>query len=102
MRIAINTRFLLPNKMEGFGWYTYETVKRIVLSHPEHEFYFFFDRKFDDAFLFADNVVPVVIGPPARHPILFKIWFNRSVTKAIKKHQIDRQPGHLAHTHAPT
>ena len=89
MRIAINTRFLLPNKMEGFGWYTYETVKRIVLSHPEHEFCFFFDRKFDDTFLFADNVVPVVIGPPARHPILFKIWFNRSVTKAIKKYQID-------------
>ena len=89
MRIAINTRFLLKNKMEGFGWFTYETVKRIVQNHPEHEFIFLFDRDFDDQFIFSDNITPVVIGPPARHPILFKIWFDRSVTKALKKHRAD-------------
>ena len=36
MRIGINTRNLIPNKMEGFGWYTYEVVKRLVENHPEH------------------------------------------------------------------
>ena len=89
MRIAINTRFLLPHKMEGFGWFTYEVVKRIVQQHPEHEFFFFFDRKFDSKFIFSDNVTPIVLHPQARHPILFKIWFNYSVTKALKKHNID-------------
>lgn len=89
MRIAINTRFLLKGKMEGFGWFTYETVKRMVLSHPEHTFIFFFDRKYDEQYLFAENVVPVVLNPPARHPILFKIWFDYSVTKALKKHKAD-------------
>ena len=44
MRIAINTRFLLSDKMEGFGWFTYEVVKRISEQHPEHTFLFFFDR----------------------------------------------------------
>ena len=44
MRIGINTRFLLSSKMEGFGWYTFEIAKRLVLNHPEHEFVFFFDR----------------------------------------------------------
>lgn len=86
MNIAVNTRFLLPTKMEGFGWYTYETIKRIVVAHPEHTFYFFFDRKFDPKFVFAENVKPVILNPPARHPILFKIWFNYSVTKALKKY----------------
>ena len=85
MKIAINTRLLLKNKLEGIGWFTMETLKIIVLKHPEHEFYFLFDRKFEPSFIFAKNVTPVVIGPPARHPILFKIWFNHSVTRALKK-----------------
>lgn len=89
MRIAINTRFLLPHKMEGFGWYTYEITKRLVENHPEHTFIFFFDRKFDPKFVFGDNVEPVVLNPPARHPILFKIWFNWSVKRALKKHKAD-------------
>jgi glycosyltransferase involved in cell wall biosynthesis len=89
MNIAINTRFLLSRKMEGFGWFTYEVVKRMVEHHPEHQFYFFFDRAYDEKFVFADNIIPVVLHPQARHPILFKIWFDFSVTKALKKYNID-------------
>lgn len=89
MRIAINTRFLLKHKMEGFGWFTYEIVKRIVEAHPEHDFIFFFDRSFDKKFIFADNVKPVVLYPQARHPVLFKIWFDYSITKALKKYKAD-------------
>ncbi len=89
MRIGINTRFLLSSKMEGFGWYTYEVVKRMVETHPEHEFVFFFDRPFDEKFVFGKNVTPVVLFPPARHPLLFVWWFEHSIRKALKKYQID-------------
>ncbi|MGM0478348.1 MAG: glycosyltransferase family 4 protein [Bacteroidota bacterium] len=89
MRIAVNTRFLLSHKMEGFGWYTYETISRIVNNHPEHEFVFFFDRPFDEKFVFGDHVKPVVLQPPARHPLLFKIWFNYSVALALKRYRCD-------------
>ena len=89
MRIGINARFLLSNKMEGFGWFTYEVVKRITIQHPEHEFVLFFDRKYDSKFIFAQNVKPVVLSPQARHPILFKIWFNFSISRALKKYKID-------------
>lgn len=89
MRIAINTRFLLPHKMEGFGWYTYEVVKRMVEYHPEHEFIFFFDRPYDKKFIFGKNVTPVVLNPPARHPILFIGWFEVAVHKALKKYNAD-------------
>lgn len=75
--------------MEGFGWFTYETVKRIVVAHPEHQFVFFFDRPYDEKFVFADNVTAIVLKPQARRPILFKIWFNYSVKKALQKHNID-------------
>ncbi|MCC6701594.1 MAG: glycosyltransferase family 1 protein, partial [Fluviicola sp.] len=89
MRIGINTRFLLSSKMEGFGWYTFEVVKRMVLAHPEHEFVFFFDRAFDPKFIFAENVKPVVLFPPARHPFLFIWYFDFALKKALKREHID-------------
>lgn len=89
MRIAINTRFLLKSKMEGFGWFTYEVVKRLVEQHSEHTFILFFDRPYDPKFVFGSNVVPVVLNPPARHPILFIYWFEVAVRRALKKYQAD-------------
>ena len=89
MKIAVNTRFLLSGKMEGFGWYTYEITKRMVEQHPEHEFIFFFDRPFDPKFIFASNVTPVVLNPPARHPVLFIYWFEFAVRRALKKVKAD-------------
>jgi glycosyltransferase involved in cell wall biosynthesis len=76
MNIAVNTRLLIRNKLEGIGWFTCESLKRITTRHPEHRFYFIFDRPFDEEFLFSDNVIPIVQSPPARHPLLFLIWFE--------------------------
>lgn len=89
MRIAINTRFLLPARMEGFGWYTYEVCRRLVHGHPEHTFIFFFDRPYDPKFIFGDNVIPVVLKPQARHPVLFYLWFEFAITKALRRYRAD-------------
>ena len=89
MKIAVNTRLLLKDRLEGIGWFSYEVLKRITRNHPEHEFLFIFDRPYDSEFIFADNVKGVVIGPPARHPILFYIWFGISIPHLLKKHQVD-------------
>lgn len=89
MRIAINTRLLLKGKMDGIGWFTAETASRIVRMHPEHTFYFLFDRKPDPSFLFADNVVPVVLCPQARHPVLWYLFFEWAVPLALKRYKID-------------
>ena len=89
MRIAINTRLLILGKLDGIGWFTAETTRRIVLQHPEHEFYFFFDRTPSSEFIFAPNVHPIILHPPARHPILWYIFFEYSVTHALKKYNID-------------
>lgn len=75
--------------MEGFGWFTFEVVKRMVENHPEHTFLFFFDRAYDNHYLFAPNIVPVVLRPPARHPILFVLWFEFAVKCALKKYKAD-------------
>jgi len=85
MRIAINTRFLLKDKLEGIGWFTFETLKRMVRNHPEVEFHFIFDREYDESFVFGDNVTPHVLFPPARHPFLWYVWFQFGIPRLLKK-----------------
>ncbi|MBA3648170.1 MAG: glycosyltransferase family 4 protein [Chitinophagales bacterium] len=85
MKIAVNTRFLITEHLEGIGWFTYETLKRITQQHPEHEFYFFFDRKFSNEFIFSSNIHPQILSPPARHPLLWYWWFEVAVPRALKR-----------------
>jgi len=89
LKIAVNTRLLLKNKLEGIGWFSYETLKRITTQHPEHQFYFIFDRKFDESFIFSPNITPIVLPPQARHPLLYYLWFEKSIPRALKKIQPD-------------
>lgn len=87
--IGINARNILGSKMEGFGNYSYELVRRITENHPEQTFVLFFDRAVDSKFEFSSNVQKVVLFPPTRHPLLWILWFEWSLKKAIKKHQIE-------------
>lgn len=89
MRIGINTRFLLKDRLEGIGVYTQEVSQRLARLYPEHEWYFLFDRAFDDSFITSDNITPIVTFPPARHPFLWYWWFEKSLPKTFEKHQID-------------
>jgi glycosyltransferase involved in cell wall biosynthesis len=85
MKVAVNTRLLLSDKLDGIGWFTFETLRRLVKDHPEVEFHFIFDRPFSSEFIFGKNVVPHVIGPPARHPILMRIWYDTMVPMVLKR-----------------
>ena len=89
MVIAVNTRLLLKGKLEGIGWFTLETLKRITINHPEHQFIFIFDRPFNQEFIFAENITPVVIGPPTRHPVLWYLWFEYQIPRVLKKYNAD-------------
>ncbi|HET6245756.1 MAG: glycosyltransferase family 4 protein [Bacteroidetes bacterium] len=89
MIIAVNTRLLIKNKLEGIGRFAYETLSRITVQHPEHTFVFIFDRNYEKEFIFSSNVIPVIIGPQARHPILFFLWFEFSVKKILAKYKAD-------------
>lgn len=85
MNIAVNTRLLLKDKLEGIGQFSYESLKRITQSHPEHHFYFIFDRKFDPFFVFSDNITPVVAHPQARHPYLWYLFFEHGIPFQLRK-----------------
>jgi len=89
MIIAVNTRLLLPEKLEGIGWFTRETLSRITCEHPEHQFLFIFDRPYANEFIFSDNVTPIVLSPPTRHPVLWFIWFELQIPRILRKYKAD-------------
>lgn len=89
MKIAVNTRFLLPHKLEGIGWFTFEIFKRLTRQHPEIEWLFLFDRKFSDEFIFAENVRGRVVSPQARHPALWYWWFEQSLPAVLRREKPD-------------
>ena len=52
MVIAVNTRFLL-DELEGYGYFIHELFKILVRKHPEHQFYFLFDRAYSEKYFFS-------------------------------------------------
>ncbi|MEA3494556.1 MAG: glycosyltransferase family 1 protein [Bacteroidota bacterium] len=89
MKIAVNTRFLIKDKLEGIGVFTFETLKIITEKYPEHKFYFLFDRKVDKEFIFSKNIEAIIVHPQARHPFLWYLWFEWSLPKVLKKINAD-------------
>lgn len=89
MNIAVNTRLLLPGKLEGLGRFSYEVLVRIVKEHPEHNFIFIFDREYSEEFVFAKNITPVIAHPQARHPVLWYLFFDWGIPKILRKHKSD-------------
>ncbi len=85
MKIAINTKFLADPNLEGFARFTYEIAKRLVEAHPEDQFYFLFDRKYDSSFIFGTNEKPLIVYPQARHPFLWYIWYEFSSRRVLEK-----------------
>lgn len=88
-KIAVNARTLRKGEMDGIGWVTYHVLKRIVPAHPEIEFHFFFDCGIEQSFLFAPNIVPHNLVPPAKHALLNIVWFEFLVPARLKKIKAD-------------
>lgn len=75
----------MPGKLDGIGWFTYETLRRITRDHPDTHFYFLFDRKYAEDVVFSDNVTPVILSPPTRHPFLWYIWLEWRVRRVLRR-----------------
>lgn len=83
MRIAINARLLLPDRLEGIGWFAHETIRRMVQGHPEHRFVLLFDRSPSPEFAYGANAEAVVLRPQARHPLLWYLWFEWAMARYL-------------------
>lgn len=89
MRIALNARHLIKNRLEGIGTVTNEVMSRIVRDHPDDQFDYFFDRKIDRDFIHGSNVNGLFFFPPTRLPVLLRYWLNHPVKKTLHRNKPD-------------
>lgn len=85
MKIAVNTRLVIKNKMDGIGLFTWQTFSLLANQHPEIDFYFLFDRKPDEEFITAKNVHPIIVHPITKHIYIFPYWYQIALKRVLKK-----------------
>lgn len=89
MRIAVNARYMMKDRLEGIGTVTHEVMKRMVHAHPDDRYDYYFDRSFQPQFIHAPNVTGHSFFPPARLPILIRYWMDHPVKKHLKRNGHD-------------
>ena len=89
MRIGISARLLGKKITEGVGRYTHEVIKSLSHQYPEDEFVLYVDQKDIDTSDYGSNVSchNLIIQP--RHPILWQIWFEYLIPRALRQDSID-------------
>lgn len=75
--------------MEGIGWFSFEVIRRLAAAHKEVQFIYAFDRPFEERFITSDNIKPVVLRPPARHPLLFWLFFEWAIPRLVHREKPD-------------
>jgi len=89
LNIAVNTRVLIKDKLEGIGKFKFEILRRLVLLRPDDTFFFIFDHTPHPEFLFAPNVIPVRAFPPSKSPLLLDIYFELAIPRILRKVKAD-------------
>ena len=87
MKIAINCWVLRNKQLDGIGYFTVNTISRIIKDRPEVEFMILCDKNFTENYFDFPNARKYKIFPPWRHPVLY-IWYMEVVLPLfLRKHQ---------------
>lgn len=89
MRIGVNARLLVNNRMEGIPRYIFETTCQMATDHPEDIFILFFDRKVAGLPPVPSNVEFVIVPWHARHPVLWHLWLEYMLPFYFRRYDID-------------
>ena len=76
MKIAINCWVLRNKQLDGIGYFTVNTIQRMIVAHPEVSFVLLCDRNFHEDYFKGENVVIKRIFPPYRHPLLYVFFLE--------------------------
>lgn len=86
MKIAINARFSGLEYLEGYGRFTNGLVDALTDLDTKEEIYLMYDRQP----VTPPAALPFLVkGPKARHPFLWKLWYDLSLPSMAKKIKAD-------------
>ena len=89
MRIAINTRFSNYAYEEGYGRFTREIAGRLAGIDSPDDYLFVYDRALNAGLPAGRRVSAHVVGPPARHPLLWKFWYDVRIPAFLRRQRAD-------------
>ncbi len=89
MKIAINCWVLRNKQLDGIGYFTVNTISRLVKTHPDVHFQILCDKHFTENYFDFENVSKHYIFPPYRHPLLYIFYMEIVVASFLKKHKPD-------------
>jgi len=83
--IAVNCWILRKKSYDGIGYFTIETIKRLIRDHPEIHFQILCDKNFTEDFFNYPNVSKHFIFPPYRHPLLYIFYLEIVLSAKVKQ-----------------
>jgi len=89
MKIAINCWVLRNKQLDGIGYFTVNSISRIIRSHPEVQFQVLCDKKFSEPYFDFPNVTRHYIFPALRHPVLYVLYMEFILPFFLRKHRPD-------------
>ncbi len=89
MRVVINTRFANYAYEEGYGRFTREISRLLPAISEDDDFLFVYDREAGRGIAEMERVTHHVAGPPARHPILWKLWYDFRIPAFLRRQRAD-------------
>lgn len=89
MKIAINCWVLRNKQLDGIGYFTVNTISRVIKNHPEVEFMILCDKDFTEAYFDFPNAKKYPVFPALRHPVLYIWWLEAVLPRFLRKHRPD-------------
>ncbi|MEP6747903.1 MAG: glycosyltransferase family 1 protein, partial [Bacteroidota bacterium] len=89
MKIAVNCWVLRNKQLDGIGYFTVNTISRVIKNHPEVEFLILCDKNFTENYFDFPNATKHPVFPALRHPVLY-VWYMEFVLPLfLRKHKPD-------------
>jgi len=89
MKIAINCWVLRTKQLDGIGYFTVNSISRIIRSHPDVQFQVLCDKKFTEPYFDFPNVTKHPVFPALRHPVLYVLYMEFILPFFLRKHRPD-------------
>ena len=89
MKVAINCWALRNKQLDGIGYFTVNTISRLIKQHPDVHFQILCDKNFNEDYFDFKNVSMYHIFPALRHPVLYIYFMEVVVRSFLKKNKPD-------------
>lgn len=85
MTIAVNCWVLRNKQLDGIGYFTINTLPRIIKDNPDVSFVILCDKNFTEPYFDFKNVTLKKVFPPYRHPLLYIFYMEFVLPFVLRK-----------------